>query len=263
MKSKSLFFLPAAILLVLIYGFGGDAKYPGGSPGGYTGSPGDGKNCTQCHGGSASAVVGWISSNIPDGGYIPGETYTINISITGSGDKGFEVSPQDLSGNLLGTLTAGTGNHLVAGTSAVTQNNSTSANPAQWQFEWTAPEAGTGDVTFYGAFTVNKPVTKLSSYTTNENTGVSIKEEAGRMAEVYPNPALDNINISYEASAKGSLSVSLVSMDGRSFPLMDMEILREGLHSFHCALPSDLPSGLYILNLHDSSRFSNIKLFIR
>jgi len=42
MKSKAILFLPLTVILLLIYGFGGNAKWPGGSPGGYTGSPGDG-----------------------------------------------------------------------------------------------------------------------------------------------------------------------------------------------------------------------------
>jgi hypothetical protein len=52
MKKTVLYFLPAAIALIFIYGFGGDAKWPGGSP----------------------------------GGYIPGENYTISVSVSGSGD---------------------------------------------------------------------------------------------------------------------------------------------------------------------------------
>jgi hypothetical protein len=113
--------------------------------------------------GSASNVTGWITSNIPADGYTPGNTYTITVTVSGSGQKGFEVSPQNVSGTLLGTLTAGANNHLTGSGKYVTQNAKTSANPATWSFTWTAPAAGTGLVTFYGAFTVSEPVTKLST----------------------------------------------------------------------------------------------------
>jgi len=168
---KTILLSSLLLLSVLILGaFGGDenSDYPSGSPAGYTGSPGDGHNCTSCHGGSASNVTGWITSDIPPDGYTPGNSYTITVTLTGSGQKGFQVSPQNVSGTLLGTLTAGTNNHLVGSGKYVTQNAKTNANPATWSFTWTAPAPGTGLVTFYGAFTVSEPVTKLSTLVVNE-----------------------------------------------------------------------------------------------
>ncbi len=264
MKAKILLSFPfSLILLVLIYGFGGNTKWPGGSPGGYTGSPGDGKNCTQCHGGTASAVLGWITSDIPDDGYIPGETYNIYITISGSGDKGFEVSPQDAGGNMLGTVIDGSGIHLVNGNKAVTQDNATSANPAEWQFQWTAPATGTGDVTFYGAFTLNKPVTKLSTYIANENTTISIEEHADMQVAVYPNPAVDVINVSYHAEEAGKINIELVSMAGRSISLYENTYGQKGDHAIGCVLPDGLPAGAYILHIQQHSQVSNIKLLIK
>ena len=83
--------------------------YPGGAPAGYTGSPGDAQNCTKsgCHNGTAATVSGWITSNIPPAGYTPATTYNITVTVTGSGNHGFEVSPQNVAGTLLGTLIAG------------------------------------------------------------------------------------------------------------------------------------------------------------
>ena len=158
--------IPAAIITMLILAsFGGDenSDYPGGSPAGYTGSPGDGSDCTHCHGGTSTFVEGWITSDIPPEGYTPGNTYNLTVTVTGSGDKGFQVSPQDPAGLQLGTLIAGPGTHLNGGTKYVNQSSKSTANPAVWNFQWTAPSPGTGEVTFYGAFTVNKPVTKTST----------------------------------------------------------------------------------------------------
>jgi hypothetical protein len=155
--------------------YGGDeCDYPSGSPSGYTDSPGDGKNCTQCHGGSASPVTDWITSDIPAAGYTAGTTYNITVTVSGSGHKGFEVSPQDPSGTQLGTLIAGTGSHLTGGTKYVTQNSDPTSNPATWTFQWTAPSSGTGDVTFYGAFAVSKNTTKTSTLLVSENLAVPL-----------------------------------------------------------------------------------------
>ena len=149
---------------------GDECDYPSGSPAGYTGSPGDGKECTQCHGGTAAPVTGWITSDIPATGYVPGNTYNVTVTVTGSGKKGFEVSPQSPSGAQLGTLIAGSGSHLTGGTKYVTQNSGVTSNPATWTFQWTAPVTGTGEVTFYGAFCVGEPVTKTSTLTVQETT---------------------------------------------------------------------------------------------
>ncbi|MCX6257875.1 MAG: T9SS type A sorting domain-containing protein [Bacteroidia bacterium] len=139
-----------------------------GAPAGKTGSPGDGSNCTSCHGGTATAVTGWITSNVPVAGYIAGNSYTITVTVPGSGNKGFEVSPQSPSGNLLGTLTAGTGSHLTGSNKYITHSSTVSTNPAVWTFTWTAPASGTGNVTFYGAFAITTSTTRLSTLVISE-----------------------------------------------------------------------------------------------
>jgi len=153
--------------------------YPNGAPAAKTGSPGDGANCTECHGGTATTTAGLITSNIPASGYIPGQTYQITATnnLTGSGKYGFEVSPQNVAGTQLGTLVAGAGTQLVGGTKYVTHSNANSSTHT-WTFNWIAPTAGTGAVTFYGAFAKNKPgpVTK-STLTVQE--GVALPSAAG------------------------------------------------------------------------------------
>ena len=144
--------------------------YPGGAPAAKTGSPGDGASCSQCHGQTATTTAGLITTNIPPEGYTPGQTYQITAtnSLTGSGKYGFEVSPQNIAGTQLGTLVAGTGNKLVGGTKYVTQSNSNSTTHT-WTFGWIAPAAGTGAVTFYGAFARNySGPTTLSTLTVQE-----------------------------------------------------------------------------------------------
>ena len=89
-----------------------------GSPGGKTGSPLDGDNCTDCHNGNINTGPGniSISSNIPALGYIPGETYIITTNITESGCNtfGFEL-----------TAEGGTGFSPKIGTWTVTNSSTT------------------------------------------------------------------------------------------------------------------------------------------
>lgn len=178
-KSFLLLCIPLIFTIIFLSGFSFKTMaYPSGSPAGYTGSPGDALSCKNCHGGTVVTVNNWITTTIPGEGYTPGNVYTITVTVTGTGKKGFEVSPQNITGNQLGTLTAGTSNHLVGGTKYVTQSSGNSAATATWSFSWTAPAAGMGPVTFYGAFTVGEPNTKLSTLIVSENAALPLAATA-------------------------------------------------------------------------------------
>jgi hypothetical protein len=156
MKIKHLPWIISSFAIILFSGY--TIMYPTGAPAAKTGSPGDGGICTDCHGGTATTTPGQITSNIPASGYVPGTTYQITATnpLTNTGKMGFEVSPQNVAGTLLGTLVAGTGSQLVGSNKYVThiQANTTTNT---WTFGWIAPAAGTGTVTFYGAFARDKP----------------------------------------------------------------------------------------------------------
>lgn len=142
---------PAALLLM---------SNSSGSPGGKTGSPGDGGNtCTQCHTGTANTVDNWITTNIPAGGYVAGETYTITATGTHSGVSkfGFELTVENNSGQKAGTLqiTEPTRTKLANGGKAVTHlsgGTTPSGNTNTWTMNWVAPAALTGTVGIYAAF---------------------------------------------------------------------------------------------------------------
>lgn len=132
-----------------------------GAPAGRTGSPGDNSNCTvNCHSGTpqSNSANAEITSTIPSTGYVPGQTYTITGTVSGSGlvRFGFEISPQNASGVQRGTnvITDATNTQLVGGNKYVThrQAGTSGTNSRSWSFNWIAPAAGTGAFTFYGAF---------------------------------------------------------------------------------------------------------------
>jgi hypothetical protein len=156
MKAKHLLYLlifPAVFI-------GLSSWFSGGSPGGKTGSPGDGlANCTQCHAGTPQSATGWITTNIPAEGYTPGQTYIITATGThpGVGKFGFESTVEDVAGNKVGNLiiTSPTQTQFTNNNSAITHTqagNIPEGNSKTWTFNWTAPAAGTGEVSFYGAF---------------------------------------------------------------------------------------------------------------
>ena len=149
-------------------------SHTSGAPIMRTGSPGDGgATCKNCHAGPTPVTEpGLITSDIPAYGYTAGQTYTITATVVRNGHTkfGFEISPQSSSGTLLGTMIVtnttetqliGSGKYITHKTGGVSGTNSRT-----WVFNWTAPAAGTGNVTFYGAFNITNAMNNSSGDTT-------------------------------------------------------------------------------------------------
>lgn len=157
MKKANLYLILSFAAILMVFATSG-ILYTGGSPGGKTGSPGDVSNCTQCHGGTAQAQTGWITSNIPLAGYTAGTSYNITVTATQAGINkfGFECTAEDAFGSKVGTLgiLMGAQTQLANGNGSVTHKaaGTSGSGSKAWQFSWVAPAASTGTVTFYAAF---------------------------------------------------------------------------------------------------------------
>lgn len=195
--------IPAIFLLLT-----SETMLPTGSPGGRTGSPGDnGANCTDCHSGTPQSATDWISSNISDLGYQSGETYSFTAMVEhpGSSRFGFELTAEDNDGNKVGDfqILYPLQTQLVNDDGAITHTatgNTGSNNMKEWSFDWVAPDATTGEITFYAAFnatnadgTTSGDVVYLTSYTVNPDiTGL---DELSKDFRFYPNPSTGILNI--------------------------------------------------------------------
>jgi len=164
-------------------------SHTSGAPAGKTNSPADNSNCTSCHNGSASAATGIITSNVPLSGYVPGTVYTITASVGDSSISkfGFEISPQNNSGALQGslTITNSTQTQIVSSKYVTHKTAGTGTTPyhnKQWSFNWTAPAAGTGAVTFYGSF--------LFTNSQNNSSGDVTKTSTLVIQESVPTPSV-------------------------------------------------------------------------
>lgn len=248
------------LMVVLLASFGGaNLKYSAGAPAGYTNSPADAKDCSHCMGGSAVVVDGWITSDIPVTGYEPGTTYTITATATGSGDKGFQISPQDDQGNLIGTLIAGTGNQLVGGGKYVTHSNASGGSTAVWTFQWTAPSTGVGDVTFYGCFAVGKSNTKITTLTVAQST-VGIDDTRSGVFTVFPNPATDHISLRFFQHKSENVLITLVDINGKKMLNLYHDFVYAGLFDHTFSLP--VSPGTYALQVQAGDKTYSRKLII-
>ena len=260
------------LIIVTIVTFGlmaftissGDGLYSpmnsSGAPAGYSGDPAGGnKNCTNCHSGpDAQSQADWITSDIPETGYIPGTTYTLTANA--SGDEinrfGFQISPQRDDGTILGTLVNSSDEtKLVSGTDYVTHNSSGNAgtNAKSWTFDWIAPETGSGDVIFYGAFNLadnnggsSGDQIVLSTLTVNEDgsSGI-ISGDAENLFNVYPNPARAYIHIETPSVLSGS-QFEVYDQSGR---LVSSGILSEKTNS---VAVGHFNTGTYYLRVGDA-----------
>ncbi len=205
----------------------------GGSPStsnaGYTGSPKDnGVTCRSCHDGAAATTRdNVISTNIPGTGYVPGTTYNINVTVSEAARNkfGFEVVSEAAGKLRKGIFIAGTGSRTLLSASKITHSSSGTAgsnNSKTWSFQWTAPAAGTGDITFYGAFNAangnnNDSGDNIYKFATNaipEDISAGVSEYIyglNNQLSVFPNPATDVITIKAKNQPK---SVVIYTVSG-------------------------------------------------
>ena len=252
-----------ATLLVMAFRFHGEhthftLKYTSGGPVGHSGDPASGENCTNCHSGvEAQMASDWIVSDIPESGYLPNTTYSITATATGSGHTkfGFQISPQNSGGTFLGTMistdveTALTSNpnyitHTADGTGG--------EGAKSWTFDWTAPDPGSGDVTFYGAFNLTNNNSRsdgdtivLSTLTVTEHegpTGINDISAGHRGITIYPNPATGIITFVADYSMLGS-AYHIIDVAGRQVMTGEITSISNTLTISHLA------TGVYYIHL--------------
>ncbi len=248
--------------------FMSNTELSGGAASPRTGSPGDGSTCTACHSGSqAIAMDSVISSNIPANGYTPETFYTITATINRSGHNcfGFELSPQDVSGNLLGKL-VNTSNEtkLILSDKYITHTSAgTTGNDSKtWTFTWESPAAGTGAVTLYGAFlaanhdgTIAGDSTFLSALTIPENLSTGLKNiETKKMnLLLLTNPVTDRLQFDLQLSQAADVNMNLYDLNGNRVQgfFSGHQVSGNTTYSFH--REPTLNAGMYFLKVEQGT----------
>lgn len=248
---------------------------PNGSPNARTGSPGDGNNTcatSGCHTGSAVQTRdGLITSNIPVEGYTAGQTYTITATARSTRNNfGFQISPQSLSGTRLGTMiiTNSAETKLTGSGKYITQTNTaTGVNGVKsWSFNWIAPAAGTGNVTFYGCFnyangdggTSGDSIVKSTLLVTEKVvSGVEANAFTKLGFNIYPMPATSELNLKNNHNVYVS-SIQIFDISGKLMMLKEVET--DGAIKINI---ESLPVGSYLINISDSNKSLATSRFIK
>lgn len=247
----------SALILPMVFINNPINSSPGGTPGARTGSPGDGGGTcftSGCHVGAPTEAANIISTNVPAEGYTPNTAYTVTVTLTGTGNKGFQVSPQSPTGALLGSIAAGTGNWVIG--KFVTHSTPKNTATAVWTFQWTAPAKGTGDVNFYGAFAITRNTTKTQVLKVTEKTGTNVNEAMAFSASVYPNPVSNELKLSFN-SLVNQATVTLFDINGNEVLNQQLENSLENTIDV-----KTLKEGNYIVKLIADNKVYNKKITI-
>ncbi|MBA3683540.1 MAG: T9SS type A sorting domain-containing protein [Bacteroidetes bacterium] len=261
-------FLTVVILLTSQF----KSKYESGPPAGVSGSPGDAANCAACHGGSAPNSPNLITSDIPVTGYIPGATYNMTATVSHPifNKFGFQVSPQNATGQQKGTLMVndGTRTQLTGGSKYImhkTAGTAGTSNSATWTFQWKAPVSGSGNVTFYGAFVKSNAnaqssgdAVTVSQLAITENLSTGINESVAETEEwkVYPMPCTNELTITLANNTSQKVRIMIRTLDGK---VVAQDVLNNINGTFK--LNTDqLPTGIYMLTVFEDNRALSKKL---
>ena len=209
MNVKNILLVWGVFALLLIASSGNVFAFSSGPPDEKTGAPNE-NTCVQagCHAGNALNVSGGslMLTMIPET-YIPNEVYTIvvNLSRTGQSRWGFEMTALDADGARAGSFEVDdAGNTQLSETNGKQYIKHTSIGTAQgtndehtWEFQWTAPDADIGPITFYAAGNASNgnfnPVDDYI-YTAQEESTPPIPVVAGVSLEVVGDDALSTTN---------------------------------------------------------------------
>jgi hypothetical protein len=247
-----------------------DGRANGGNEGA-TGAPDDNptdRTCQNCHNSSSTIQVTLDVEMLDLNGelttvYEPGETYSIIVRINSLGSEepeGYGFQMVSLEDDLTPVNNWG---DPEAGIGITTLNNGRAyaehllpSTENEFMVEWTAPDAGTGAVTFYaagngvngnnassgdGAAINNLQIFEAGTVSTNERYQNNLN------ISLFPVPAEDFVNILVPAEVKGSFQILLLDNTGRT--LFSQEALSSGGTTTYQLPVEDLSTGMYFVQI--------------
>jgi hypothetical protein len=271
---------------------------------GNTGTPGE-FTCSQatCHGaGNGSSTTGGLPDNggpgsitltsIPAfvGGnqYVPNTTYSITITVSqhGIGHFGFGFEALNNSGstntsinNAVGTITITDPIHTREGQPFGTGRNCAThqtnggafTNAANFNFNWTAPTAGTGTVNLYydgiAADGDKLPDSQDNVYahtlqlTPTGATFISTVNNHNSLVEIFPNPTTDVFTIRFNMNDANDVDAQLYSVDGKSLKTLANKKVAAGMFTESFSTEG-LTTGFYFIRINMGGHTETHQIFV-
>lgn len=255
-KLYYLFAILSVPAVLALYGYSS-----GYTEGGKSGSIGDGgSNCTACHSGTPMNQSGWITTNMLNGEWVPGQSYTITATAThaGVGKFGFELTAENATGEKMGTFSIinATETQLTnPGTSVThtTDGGTPSGDSKTWEMQWTAPSTDEGEITFYAAINAangngntSGDVVYLTRLQSPQSTiGIEGHDLASNFV-LYPNPTSDYVHINFSKTLT-EVEVQIINQAGAVLHTQQANgnIIRLNLGTY--------ANGIYFINLYNKN----------
>ncbi len=265
------------------------SSYVSGPPAGSTNAPGE-SSCSGpgCHSGTPNTGPGFaeltIMGGVPTNNfYQPDSNYNMmpylidNTKIKG----GFQVVARLSNGSNAGTSTItmpintqliSSGGYDYVEQTATGAGEPSSLNMHDWMYNWKAPSAGAGTVTFYlsgVAANDNNAPSGDDIYTDTlvlyeDVTGIhdlSVKNNF-TIEKVYPLPANDIVNIDFKSSKSVSLNIYVTDTKGRKV-ITDSPIKISPPSQTYQLNIAELNGGIYLININQTGKTTLQKKIIK
>lgn len=202
--------------------------------------------------------------------YQPGETYTVAVSISDDGNAsgyGFQAVALDGSNNNtgdFGTAPAGLHTAMVAGRNYI--EHDATAGSGDFEFSWTAPAAGSGDVTLYAAGIAANGTGSSSGdgaamgnvMLTEMVSGLFSVETLPVALDIFPNPVQETLNLAIKSDVNGTFDLNIFNIKGQ---LVQQNVIQLSVTNSYQQLNVDnLPKGNYFLQLTDGAKMVSKKM---
>ena len=232
----------------------------------YSGGPAEqGRTCATagCHNSAAPMEQeGWITIDADSLGYQGDSLYTLTIRATDPNGAtfGFMASPQNSSGNQMGGFIAGgAGLEVKGGSKYITHTvpNVDGSGTMTWSFEWLAPSAGSGPVTFYAA--INAANNDGGTFGDQiHTTTLTVPERPVRdQLTLFPNPATTHVTVAGLVGAASGNSLRVVNVAGQQIGEVEHEQVSGELRLDI----SGLPVGVYFVQVDGAA--SSLAKFVK
>ncbi len=196
--------------------------------------------------------------------YRPGQTYTVTVAVGHTMEapaaRGFQSQILDASNNVAGVMgSPGTGVQISTGPAGSGRQYAEHNTPnvdSTFTFEWTAPEAGAGEIKMYvvgnlvnraSGTSGDNGSTSPTILTFEEGTPVSTRNPGFSETRLFPNPANGPVSLSVRPEVAGDYTLRVLDITGR-------ELNRNGLRltAGNELIPvptASLQPGIYLVEL--------------
>ena len=281
MKKFFLFFTGTAAMFTIVTLVSWDNQAVA-RPNGISGVSGSVTSCSNCHQVANTVSNGLnavVTSDIPASGYVPGTVYNLALTIKSQKSKvGFNLRAQNNAAAVAGAFSNVSSNAQIttgatfggsAGELTHTSANTISGGAKTITFKWTAPAAGSGPVTYFGAIATGVAQDQMDTLNKitlvfNEGTVTSVDDAIldATNLQVFPTVSKESFTINYTLSATSQVNVSLYDQKGTLLKEIFTGSQNAGSQTQHITAEG-LKEGAYMLQTSINGISKAHKIFVQ